>query len=164
MHIALYNSRSSLPPSQGDSIVVFAGVGSLLREDIQEIVTEVHCTYKVGDGTTVAFLRNGDDTSQRFEQAFVWAIKYALKRDIETVYGVFELSRPLDHQFLSRNCPDGFVDCRPGRGSSHLPNAQAKGDARTFYQTEPRQLVLRQRTRRQLTQRLQRNLPGTGRS
>lgn len=163
MYIALYNSRSSLPLDNGDRIVVFAGVGSLLREDIQEIVTEVHCTYKIGEGTSVAFLRNGDDTSQRFEQALVWAIKYAEKRDIKTVHAVFELSRPLDHQFLNRNCPDGFVDCRPSRGSGHLPCAQAKDDARIFYQTQPRQLVLRQRTRRRSTP-TQRNLPGAGQS
>lgn len=111
MKIYLYDSLASLPEDEGNHILVFAGRGSLLNPVVTEMVTEVLCTYRVGD-TMIEFPRNGDAENQRFEQAFSWSIKYAAAHDIPNVYGVFELNRPLDYQYLKRICPDGIIDKR----------------------------------------------------
>jgi hypothetical protein len=75
------------------------------------MVTEVICTYRIGD-TCVQFPHNGDAGNVRFEQAFSWAVKYAAAHGIENVYGVFELSRPLDRHYMNRICPRGLIDRR----------------------------------------------------
>lgn len=111
MQVYLFNTKASLPEDDGNHVLVFAGRGSLLRDGVTDMVTEVICTYRVGD-TSIQFPRNGDAANVRFEQAFSWAVKYAAAHGIERVYGVFELSRPLDNHYMNRTCPGGIIDKR----------------------------------------------------
>ncbi|NKB60210.1 MAG: hypothetical protein GKS00_28220 [Alphaproteobacteria bacterium] len=140
MYVGLYDSVTSLPAGGGDRILVFAGHGSLIQADATDMVTEIHCTYRVGDGT-VEFLHNGDATTLRFEQALSWAVKYASKHGIDNVYGVFELKRPLDHLYLKRICPDGLTD-RRNRTPCRNPAKPSVGGRRG---TPSRQMILRRR-------------------
>ncbi|MDD9903421.1 MAG: hypothetical protein OXT06_07625 [Rhodospirillaceae bacterium] len=111
MDVFLYDSIADMPEDNGNHIVVFAGLGSLLQDSVQEMVTETLCTYRIGD-TYVEFARNGDAENVRFEQAFSWAIKYAAARNIDRVYGVYELDRPLDKNHLDRILASGLIDKR----------------------------------------------------
>jgi hypothetical protein len=120
VQINLYDSKAAIPQEQGDHILVFAGRGSLLQDGVDELVTEIICSYQVGD-SRVDFPRNGDATTVRFEQAFSWAVKYAAAHGIETVHGVFELDRPLDRQYLNRICPSGLTDRREQHSSDDGP-------------------------------------------
>lgn len=101
MKAFLYDSMDAVPDDEGNHILVFAGHGSLLQDDVQDMVTEVLCTYRISD-TYVELARNGDAENIRFEQAFSWAVKYAMARKIDRVYGVYELDRPLDENHLKR--------------------------------------------------------------
>ncbi len=112
MKIYLYDSISSAPQDDGDHILVFAGKGSLLKSDTQGLLTEVLCSYRIGSAS-IEFPRNGDAENVRFEQALSWAVKYAKRYGIGKVYGVFELNRPLDVQYLNRTFPGGITDKRP---------------------------------------------------
>lgn len=111
MDVFLYDSITALPRDEGNHILVFAGHGSLLKDDMQDIVTEVLCRYRVGN-TDIEFARNGDSENVRFEQAFSWAVKYAAAQGIEKVYGVYELDRPLDKSHLRRIFASGVIDKR----------------------------------------------------
>ena len=111
MTVFLYDTLEALPEDEGNHILVYAGRGSLMQAGITEMVTEIICTFRFGD-TCVQFPHNGDAANVRFEQAFSWAVKYADAQDIENVYGVFELSRPLDQNHMHRICSDGIVDRR----------------------------------------------------
>lgn len=113
MNVFLYDSMNALPARSEDHILVFAGRGSLLQDCGNDMVTEILCTYRIGD-TDIAFARNGDPQTVRFEQAFSWAVKYAAFQNIGSVYGVYELDRPLDNNHLRRICPDGIIDRREG--------------------------------------------------
>lgn len=111
MKAFLYDTLDSLPEDDGNHILVYAGRGSLMQAGVTEMVTEIICTFRFGE-TCVQFPHNGDATNVRFEQAFSWAVKYARSHDIQSVYGVFELSRPLDRNHMNRICPDGIDDRR----------------------------------------------------
>lgn len=111
MTVFLYDTLEALPEDEGNHILVYAGRGSLMQAGVTDMVTEIICTFRFGD-TCVQFPHNGDAASVRFEQAFSWAVKYAKSQDIENVYGVFELSRPLDQNHMNRICPGGIVDRR----------------------------------------------------
>ena len=113
MKVFLYDTLEALPEDEGNHILVYAGRGSLMQAGVTDMVTEIICTFRFGD-TCVQFPHNGDAANVRFEQAFSWAVKYAKAQDIENVYGVFELSRPLDQNYMNRICPDGIVDQRDG--------------------------------------------------
>ena len=111
MKVFLYDSITALPKDEGNHILVFAGHGSLLQDETQDMVTEVLCRYRVGNAD-VEFARNGDAENVRFEQAFSWAVKYAAAQSIENVYGVYELDRPLDKNHLQRIFASGVIDKR----------------------------------------------------
>jgi len=111
MEIYLYDSMDALPEDNDNHIVVFAGRGSLLRDDVRDMLTEVLCTYHIGD-TSIQFARNGDAENIRFEQAFSWAVKYAAAHGIDRVYGIYELNRPLDHNHMSRIAAGEIIDKR----------------------------------------------------
>ncbi len=111
MQIYLYDSMATMPQDEGNHILVYAGLGSLLKSEATGMLTEVLCTYRIGD-TSIEFPRNGDAESVRFEQALSWAAKYAKGYGIDKVHGIFELERPLDYQYLNRIFPNGITDKR----------------------------------------------------
>ena len=111
MKVYLYDSRDALPEDNENHILVFAGRGSLLQDNVQDMVTEILCTYHIGD-TSIQFARNGDAENIRFEQALSWAVKYAAAQGIKCVYGIYELNRPLDQNHLNRITAGGIIDKR----------------------------------------------------
>ena len=111
MQVSLYDSKAFLPQDEGTHILVFAGPGSSTRCEEPDIVTNIHCTYRIGE-SIVEFLRNGDSSELRFEEALSWAVKYATTHSIPNVYAVFELNRPIDQIYISKICPNGFIDHR----------------------------------------------------
>ena len=111
MDVFLYDSIADMPEENGNHIVVFTGLGSLLQDSVQEMVTETLRTYRIGY-TYVEFARNGNAANVRFKQAFSWAIKYAAARNIDRVYGVYEPDRPLDKNHLDWILASGLIDRR----------------------------------------------------
>ena len=105
---------NSLPRERGDHVFVFTGRAFDENGEPDGIATVASCTYSIGE-QTVSFRRNMDSASQRFEYTLKWAIKCAATFGIEDIHAVFELKRELNEQFLSKMCPDGFIDMPASR-------------------------------------------------
>lgn len=110
--IVLYDNVGSLPKDLGEHILVFTGKS---KKKI-DTVTEVTCQYRAGN-QLVIFKRNADTSSQRFEEALVWAAERANVYGIKTVHAVFELNRPIDERFLRKVFAEGIVDRRMGKNA-----------------------------------------------
>jgi hypothetical protein len=149
MTVILYDNLSSLPKELGPHIFVFTGYASNKAGETTGIITEVICTYPVGD-QVVNFKRNADDSSQRFEDALGWAVKRAPVFGVENVFAVFELNRPIDSRFLNKICPEGIVDRRrqlptPCEAVPSKPKSIALGRNSSDAQVIRRRLVFRNR-------------------
>ena len=141
MTVTLYNHMNSLPRERGDHVFVFTGRAFDENGEPDGIATVASCTYSIGE-QTVSFRRNMDSASQRFEYTLKWAIKCAATFGIEDIHAVFELKRELNEQFLSKMCPDGFIDMRPRKS---IPCAAAREHSQPAVMTPRRRLVFRNR-------------------
>lgn len=111
MNIILYDSRASLPNDLQQHILVFTGFIKIEGEDQPVIVTEIDCTYRIS-GKIIEYKKNANARTQRFEEALGWAVHQAEIIGVTEIHAVFELSRPIDPQFLARICPQGIIDLR----------------------------------------------------
>ena len=101
MKIVLYNNRRSLPEAPGDHIFIYTGLSDPVDGELPETVTEIHCTYSIGE-QTVSFSKNTEPQTLRFEDAVVWAVRYAKSVNITAIHAVFQLSRSIDPKLLTR--------------------------------------------------------------
>lgn len=111
MNITLYNDEKSLPVITGSHIAVYTGKDLSLDEENPGTVTEVTCTCLIGD-QTVIFRKNTESVHLRFEDAVLWAARYAKTFDITQIHAVFKLERPIDTRFLRKISPAKFIDKR----------------------------------------------------
>ncbi|NKB56574.1 MAG: hypothetical protein GKS00_09575 [Alphaproteobacteria bacterium] len=111
MKITLYDSETSLPDSMDEHILVYTGIDLAPEQEDPGIVTEVRCTYAIGD-KTVVFRKNTESIHLRFEDAVLWAIRYANTFEIPDVHAVFKLERPIDPRFLRKISAIQFIDKR----------------------------------------------------
>lgn len=111
MKIVLCDNKNLLPKDPGDHIFIYTGLSDPIDGEQAVTVTEIDCTYSAG-GQTVVFRKNTEPQTLRFEDAVVWAQKYAKTFDIPIVYAVFQVSRPIDPRLLSRIGKAQLVDAR----------------------------------------------------
>ena len=76
MNITLYNDEKYLSVIIGSHIVVYTNKDFSSDEEIPGTVTQIQCTYMIGD-QTVIFKKNAESVHLRFEDAVLWAARYA---------------------------------------------------------------------------------------
>jgi len=101
MKIILYDDEVSLPNRLGDHMLVRTGNGESILQDGAVITTDVNCVYSIGP-QVVEFRINAESVNLRFEDALLWAVRYATKVGIKTVFAVFSISRPIDSRFIAK--------------------------------------------------------------
>lgn len=151
MKITLHDDETTLPANPGDHIVVRTGAHGEPTQRDPIITTDIHCIYAVG-GQTIDFMKNVDSVSLRFEDALLWAVKYADTVGIGEIHAVFSISRPIDTLFFAklkgvhlcdnrRNAPE-----KVAAGVS-FSDIAARSDRLTSSAPSPRQLIVRGRPR-----------------
>ena len=111
MNITLYKDEKALPIIIGSHIAVYTGKDLSPGEENPGTVTEITCTYLIGD-QTVIFRKNTESVHLRFEDAVLWAARYAKTFDITQIHAVFKLERPIDTRFLRKISQAEFIDNR----------------------------------------------------
>lgn len=111
MNITLYDDEKSLPVITGGHIAVYTGKELSPNEENPGTVTEITCTYFIGD-QTIIFRKNTESVHLRFEDAVLWAARYAETFDITQIHAVFKLERPIDTRFLRKISQAKFIDNR----------------------------------------------------
>lgn len=111
MNITLYNDEKWLPVITGSHIAVYTGKDLSPDEEKPGTITEVTCTYMIGD-QAVIFRKNTESVHLRFEDAVLWAAGYAKTFDIYEIHAVFKLERPIDTRFLRKITQVKFIDKR----------------------------------------------------
>lgn len=159
MKIIFYDNKSSLRKIPEDHILIYTGHRTKSDEKISEIITDIQCTYRVGD-QEVTFRKNTESTTLRFEDALDWAVDYARTLDIAEIHAVFALARPFDAHFLTKlkdvqisdkrrhPCRTGTSERLPPQKRYALPRARPRSPKSDLQ----RHAVLRRKlTRRQHT-------------
>ena len=100
MNVTLYDSKTSLPEDMHQHIFVFTGFARCPEEAKPKIVTEVHCTYCVGD-LVIEYRKNSDAGTQRFEEALSWAVRQAEALGIAERFASLDPLSGLAHAGLS---------------------------------------------------------------
>lgn len=135
MNITLYNDEKSLPVITGSHIAIYTGKDLSPDEENPDTVTEVTCTYMIGD-QTVIFSKNTESVHLRFEDAVLWAARYGKTFDITQIHAVFKLERPIDTRFLRKIAQAKFIDKRGllGRPIKESSVRTEVGATRLLYQ------------------------------
>lgn len=101
MKIILYDDEVSLPDHLGDHMLVRTGIDESISQDGAVITTDVNCIYSIG-AQIIEFRKNTESVNLRFEDALLWAVRYATKVGISSVFAVFNISRPIDSRFIAK--------------------------------------------------------------
>ena len=90
MKITLFDDEVMLPDSRGDHMLVQTGIDESNSQDGPVISTDVHCVYSVG-AKVIDFRKNTESVNLRFEDALLWAVRYARTRNRSRLRSRLEL-------------------------------------------------------------------------
>ncbi len=119
MKITLFDDEVMLPDSRGDHMLVQTGIDESISQDGPIISTDVHCVYSVG-AKVIDFRKNTESVNLRFEDALLWAVRYAKTIGINDVFAVFSISRSIDPRFIAKLGAVQFNDERRGAGRDNV--------------------------------------------
>ncbi len=101
MNVTLYNDENLLPKALGAHVFVYTGQDLKLERQSAGTVTEIYCSIIV-NGNEVLFRKNTESVHLRFEDAVLWAVRYARTFEIAEVHAVFKLTRAIDTRFIRK--------------------------------------------------------------
>lgn len=127
MNVILYNDEDLLPKALGAHVFVYTGPDRRSDDKSAGTVTEIFCTYVV-NGAQVDFRKNTESVHLRFEDAILWAVRYARTFGIADVHAVFKLSRAIDPRFIQKIGPADLVDKSGQALSRQYFNSKQRND------------------------------------